>query len=226
MLMRYIYDGVSLKNGRAQNMDSMLLTTRTVAGCRVLLAVICDGVGSLADSATASGATVQLLNEWFSHIADVEQVGLRMRDAVLEINREIIRQTQNNGLKAATTLSALLLVNGSYYIVNAGDSRVYCFESNRLTQLTHDDISEEGKLTSCIGHMEQPNLSFLEGECCDKVFFLCSDGFYKRMDFNFLLSMLCFNNSNDIKKNLVRLIDFVMDQGERDNITVALVKNA
>ena len=222
--MEYIYDGVSLRNGRTQNMDSMLLTTRTIGACHALLAVICDGVGSLTDGAFASSTAVRLMNKWFAGIADADRIGLRMRDAALDINREIIKQTQYNGMKTATTLSALLLVDEKYHIVNAGDSRVYCFEDDRLTQLTRDDVSEDGKLTACVGRLEQPFLTYLDGTNNGGTFLLCSDGLYKRMDLGFLTSTLHLKNPRDIRSQLVRLTDFVMDRGELDNITIALVK--
>jgi len=219
--LKYVYDGVCLKNGRTQNMDSLLLTTRTINGSHALLAVVCDGVGRFADSAIASSTAVHLLNEWFADIVDVERVGLRMWDAVMEINRTIINQT--NGIKVATTLSALLLVNGKYYIVNAGDSRVYCFENDELTLLTHDDISEDGKLTACIGRQDQPILAYHDGTSIGKTFLLCSDGLYRKMDIDYLISELRVKTKKDIRDSIVRLTDYVMGRGEQDNITVALV---
>lgn len=52
--MACVYDGISLTNGRAVNMDSLLLKSRTVAGTEVCLAAVCDGVGSLADGALSA----------------------------------------------------------------------------------------------------------------------------------------------------------------------------
>jgi serine/threonine protein phosphatase PrpC len=64
--MDYLFDGVSLKNGRETNMDSLLLTARKINKTPTLLAVLCDGVGSMADGAFASIESVRLLNDWFS----------------------------------------------------------------------------------------------------------------------------------------------------------------
>jgi len=44
-------------------MDSLLLTEKRISGVPSLLAVVCDGVGSMADGAFASVETVRMLNE-------------------------------------------------------------------------------------------------------------------------------------------------------------------
>ena len=117
--MKYIYDGISITNGRPQNMDSLLITTRIVTGHYVLLALVCDGVGNLPYSDYASATTVKLLNDWFTTLTDVGDIGLKMYNSILDINRIIIEHAQSNGAKVATTISALLLVGKMYHIVNA-----------------------------------------------------------------------------------------------------------
>ena len=59
-----------------------------------------------------------------------------MRNAVLRINTEIADCAQQQGIRTATTLSALLLVEGQYYIVHAGDSRIYTCTEDGIRQLT------------------------------------------------------------------------------------------
>ena len=61
--LEFVYDGICLQNGREANMDSLLLTEKRISGVPSLLAVVCDGVGSMADGAFASVETVRMLNE-------------------------------------------------------------------------------------------------------------------------------------------------------------------
>jgi serine/threonine protein phosphatase PrpC len=82
----YIYDGLSLQNGRGSNMDSLLLSEREIERRTVLLAVVCDGVGSTRDGAFAAAFSAKAMSEWFAGLADIERVGLRMRDEALNIN--------------------------------------------------------------------------------------------------------------------------------------------
>ena len=44
------------------------------------------------------------------------------------------------------------------------------------------------------------------------------------MDFHFLVSELYPKDQNDMRDSIIRLMDFVVERGESDNITVALVK--
>ena len=214
-------------------MDSLLLKSGTIRDKDALLAVVCDGVGSMADGAFASAEAVRMLNDWFDRADNVDRAGLDMRDAVLRINSAIIRLAKGQGMDTATTLSALLLVDDLYYIAHVGDSRVYCYDNEgtvnvagaqALSILTNDDVSGSGKLTACIGLTEDVFPRCAEGKAGGKTFILCSDGLYKRMDTNFMLSVVSNWDRRSLKGAPEVLARFVMERGEPDNISVALVK--
>jgi serine/threonine protein phosphatase PrpC len=174
----YLFDGASLQNKRNSNMDSLLLRMRTIGGQKTLIAVVCDGVGSTEDGAYAASTAARMLSEWFGALENTERVGLRMRDAISVINNHIASSAKADKLDTASTLSALLLADGKHYIVHAGDSRIYCLHNGTLLQLTKDDTSETGKLTSCIGRKENIDLFYSEGAADERTFLLCSDGLY------------------------------------------------
>ena len=225
MKKRRDYDGLSLRNRRPTNMDSLLIKEREIDGRRTCLAVVCDGVGSLEQGALAASVAVQRLGEWFDRLEDLARMGLRLRDTVLKINGEILSEAQRQGVRTATTLSALLLEGERYYIVHAGDSRIYSFGRDGLRQLTRDDVTEEGKLVQCIGRTQQPALFYNEGEQEGQVFLLCSDGLYKRMDLEYLASRLGQWDRRELRKILEELTEFVVERGETDNISAAIVKS-
>jgi len=220
----YLYDAVCLKNGRETNMDSLLVAERVVDGSRTLLSVICDGVGSMADGAFASTESVRLLNQWFYELKDLNRAGVRLRDEICEINSKILAESLEIGIKTATTLSALLLVGNHYYIVHSGDSRVYIMGHDRLKALTIDTVDESGRLTSCIGRYEIPELHYVEGIIDHSVFLLCSDGLYKRLSESWLFDNIRVDNRKILRKTLNNLTYFAIKQGERDNISIAIVK--
>jgi len=222
--VNYLFDGVSLQNKRPSNMDSMLLKTRAFSGISALLAVVCDGVGTLSDGAFASGTAVKMLSEWFEKVETDSRIGLRMRDAILDINTWITQAAENNNMETASTLSALLLVEGDYYIVHVGDSRVYCYSEDFLTVLTGDDVSLSGKLTAYIGKRDEILLQYLEGKATGKIFILCSDGLYKRMDEGVMVSKMKNSNKRSLKEPIKSLPQYVIERGEQDNITLAIVK--
>ncbi|OUQ77270.1 PP2C family serine/threonine-protein phosphatase [Flavonifractor sp. An100] len=219
------YDGISLRNRRPTNMDSLLVKERTIAGEWICLAVVCDGVGSLESGALAASQAVQQLGAWLNGLEDISRAGLNLRQAVLRINEQIIDQARNLGIRTATTLSALLLTGGRYYIVHAGDSRIYSWGEEGLRQLTRDDITQEGKLSECIGRSSRPSLFYSEGESEKRIFLLCSDGLYKRMEPDYLSRQLERADRGEFRKAMEHLVEYVVDRGEPDNISVAIVKS-
>lgn len=218
----FYYDGLSLQNGRETNMDSILIKERELRDRRLCLAVICDGVGSMADGAFASAGVVRLLGEWLDTVTDVSRIGLRMRDRLLEIDREISDSADSMGLRTGTTVSALLLDGERYYIVHAGDSRIYNARNGSLERLTYDQVNN-GRLTSCIGRGSAPVLFYSEGSCREGRFLLCSDGLYKRMDTHVVERELANVERRSGKKVMQRLTQYVIDRGETDNISIAIV---
>lgn len=220
--MYLFYNGTSIRNRRAINMDSLLMKERRILNRNVFLSVVCDGVGGLGDGAFASAYATRALNEWIDEIVDTRRLGLRMRDKILEIDREIISQAKDEGLQTASTLSALLLAESKFYIVHTGDSRIYSWTRQGMEQLTVDQ-SQRGKLTACLGHPGYQTLTYNEGLFSGQNFMLCSDGLYKRMNMDYLFKKLMECNQKNIQDTVKQLIQFVVERGETDNISVALV---
>lgn len=224
--MEFVYSGISLQNRRSSNMDSLLLKCRSIKKEAALIAVVCDGVGSLADGAFAAGEAARLLGEWFDGLDDTNRIGLKMRDEILKINSIIAAEAMRNSIQTASTLSAVLLLSEQFFIVHVGDSRVYLYDNDSgcLSLLTNDDVSESGKLTMYIGQPNNMTLQYSEGSSAGKTILVCSDGIYKRMDTRFLSSNINADSANAAKNSVKVLTQYVIDRGEQDNITVALMK--
>jgi serine/threonine protein phosphatase PrpC len=205
-------------------MDSLLLKCGFISKSNALLAVVCDGVGSLSNGDFASGTAVRKLSEWFDGVASTEHIGLRMRDTILEINAHVISEAKQRSIETASTLSALLLIERGYYIAHIGDSRIYCYENEALSVLTSDDVSAAGKLTAYFGRTDNIFLQYSEGAATGKTFLLCSDGLYKRMDMEFMIKKLKTWNRKSLKEPIESLPQYVIGHGEQDNISLALVK--
>jgi len=220
----YIFNGISLQNGRQSNMDSLLLKNRIIDKKNIMLAVVCDGVGSLSDGAFASGTAVKMLSEWFSELTDMNRIGIILRDVILKINLYIVSEAKKNNMNTASTLSALLLIENNYYAVHIGDSRIYIYENDLFSILTNDDVSESGKLRGCIGQTENIFLQYFEGAAENKTFLLCSDGLYKRMNIEFLTEKMKNFGKRYLKEYVNSLPKYVIECGEKDNITFALIK--
>ena len=221
--MACVYDGISLTNGRAVNMDSLLLKSRTVAGTEVCLAAVCDGVGSLADGALSAQWAVQMLCNWLENLEDAEELGARLRDYVQTMNLAIRTKAQKQQAETACTLSCLLLWRQWYCLAHVGDSRIYLWEQGALRLLTQDQ-ARRGRLTQAMGHREHVTVFFQQGEQRgEQRFLLCSDGLYKRMEPETLSACMARLNRRSLQKALRQLTEHVISQGERDNISAALL---
>ena len=221
--MACVYDGISLTNGRAVNMDSLLLKSRTVAGTEVCLAAVCDGVGSLADGALSAQWAVQMLYNWLENLEDAEELGARLRDYVQTMNLAIRTKAQKQQAETACTLSCLLLWRQWYCLAHVGDSRIYLWEQGALRQLTQDQ-ARRGRLTQAMGHREHVTVFFQQGEQRgEQRFLLCSDGLSKRMEPETLGACMARLNRRSLQKALRQLTEHVISQGERDNISAALL---
>lgn len=220
--MTFFYDGASIQNRRTNNMDSLLLKERDIGGNPVCILAVCDGVGGLPDGAFASSSAVRMLSEWFDGVDSHQRLGLRARDAVLEINRRIVDTAREKGLRTGTTLSILLLSDGKYYIVHTGDSRIYLLENRTLKCLTEDQ-AQSGRLTACLGSSERTNLYYNEGTFIHGPFLICSDGLYKRVTSQQIQTDLEQISRNNTRKTVERLLQHALEQGEHDNISLAVV---
>ena len=222
--MSYYYYDKSLQNRLPSNMDCMLVKSRHIEGRSTLLAVVCDGFGSYENGMYASATAIKMLRGWFATITNADNIGMKMKDAVLKINSCIISQTKQSNINTASTLSALLLIEDVFYIAHVGDSRVYSYDGKMLTLLTNDDVSESGTLTACMGQKEDVVIQYYEGMATGKTFIVCSDGLYKRMDMNFMASRIKISNRRLFKESAKILAQHVVEHGEQDNISIALVK--
>lgn len=222
MPKKLLYDALSFQNQRESNMDSVIVRE---GGPSSLIAVVCDGVGSLASGDFASAEAALGLVKWYESMEPGEGLGLRMKRALIEINDRIADRASELGLDTASTLSSLLISGDDYYIVHIGDSRIYYWSpSGGFKALTTDFVSESGKLNGYIGKVKGIFPEYVEGRIEDGVFLLCSDGLYKRAQEGELSALMEEWDRKQKRKILENYIETLVNRGERDNITCALVK--
>lgn len=154
-----------------------------------------------------------------------------------------IAQHKNLG----TTVATILITSDRYYILNIGDSRIYQLTNDYVRQITEDQTlvhrevkngiltEEQAKsdrrrniLLQCLGVQEEvvPDLYFGVPQK-EMVFVLCSDGLYHHTDLEELrefFSPQIVNCEDDIIENAINLIDLVKCRGEKDNISIVVVK--
>lgn len=153
---------------------------------------------------------------------------------------------EKNHLQLGTTVSAILLYKDQYYIVHVGDSRVYEL-TNVVRQLTNDQtfIAREiaaGRMTpeqaktdprrsvllQCVGASPVVEPEFSKGAITrNAVYMLCSDGFRHVISQDEMIEKIgpaIATDEEKMKYGAIYLTELVKNRGERDNITVAMVR--
>ena len=235
------------------NQDSVLIKHAKIDNNEILMAFVCDGVGGLSKGELASATAVRLFSDWFVNELpyeldnfDINAIGNVWKKKILDINDRIIRYSNEHGIKGSgTTLTGILFINGEYVIGHIGDTRVYYIDQ-KLEQLTtdHSFIAREiarGTMTpeqaridrrrnlllQCIGSSKQITPDILVGHIKKGIYMLCSDGFRHEISpeeiYN-LFKPTSLLNKDVMHKNAKQLIKLDMERGERDNISVVLIK--
>lgn len=233
------------------NQDALLMKTAKTAKGKIGLFIVCDGMGGLSYGEMASATVIKGMSDWFDNVLpeiyfSEEMLSSNLADCVKMLNEKIIEYGEASKLKLGTTITALLIVNSKYYLVQVGDSRAYRI-GKQLTLLTEDqtlvarelargNITEEQArkdprrniLLQCVGATPELSVVISEGEVKNgEVYLLCTDGFYHEITEDEIFEKLrpdTFTNENEMKKTVVQLVELVKERKEVDNISLLVTK--
>ncbi len=197
-----IYTGVYWSAGARHgvNQDSLSLQHTALQKGECLLAVVCDGIGSLDASQEAGSYVVRHMTDWYYHEgkelffqnSSQELILLALQRQIRLIQENLRKFQQSEKLQTGTTCSGLLLVRHRYYLFHIGDSRIYQIRKTlfpirrkryRTVCLTKDDKNEKGYLLKCLGMAGNDRAVLEPGKIRrNTAFLLCTDGFYYRSD--------------------------------------------
>ena len=249
---------------KAVNQDSLVVKVINTIYGEAAFAVICDGMGGLEQGEVGSSTVVRAYERWF--LRDFPQILSRgFSEETLEqvwnwlandCNNRIRNYRKTKNAAMGTTLTAVLLIGGRYYISHIGDCRVYVM-GNGMEQLTSDQTyvarevslghmtpeqaqndARRNVLLQCIGMVDNVIPDFSMGDLyAGDSFLLCSDGFrhyltevelhdYCHTALEGLPWLLAkrLENSHIMNNQLKSLIEANKQRGERDNISVILIK--
>ncbi len=252
--MRYIVTAdTDIGISKGTNQDSVLVKHAATDKGEVCLVAICDGMGGLSRGELASATVVRAFANWFEKELpyELENVDLNVISAkwilmLKELNVQILEYSKKNGLAGVgTTFSGILFVDDKYLIGHVGDTRVYQIGAT-LTQLTVDQtfIAREisrGTITpeqarfdkrrnlllQCIGASQTVEPQIITGTADRGAYMICSDGFRHEITEDEIyesLNPVNLMNKDAMHNNAKYLIDQVKKRGEKDNISVALIK--
>lgn len=236
------------------NQDSLSVKVLNTVQGRMVFAVLCDGMGGLAKGEVASAAVVGAFSDWATQRlpqlcrGPIEDHAIRAdwERIVSEQNREIQAYGARIGVSLGTTVVAALLTQNRYYILNVGDSRAYEI-TDGLRQITNDQTfvarevslghmtEEEAQrdprrsiLLQCVGASPQVYPEMFYGDLIQgAVYMLCSDGFRHEISPEEIYSAFrpeVLLSDSDMYQRAYGLIELNKQRGERDNISVAMVR--
>lgn len=236
------------------NQDSLTVKIAETGYGQVVFAIICDGMGGLEQGEVASSNVVKTFEEWFYHKfptilqngINPEEIQSQWERIIASENDKIMNYGRNRNIRLGTTLTAMLIVNGYYYIIHVGDTRVYEIHNNMI-QLTRDQTVvakelEQGILTpeqaktdsrrnvllQCIGASDIISPDYIWGEAKNNaVYILCSDGFRHELsseEIEVYLAPTNLCNIESMSYYAEYLIELNKSRMERDNISVLLVR--
>ena len=236
------------------NQDSLFVRTVKTANGRMVLAVLCDGMGGLAKGEVASAAVVSAFTDWMnSHLPSlsqntIEDSAIRAGwDAIVtEQNAKIQNYGSQVGVSLGTTVTALLLTDRRYYIMNVGDGRVYEI-TDSIKQITNDqtvvanDVANgvmtqeqaeadprRNVLLQCVGASETVVPDFFYGDTKQNaVYMLCSDGFRHEIKPHEILNAFQpsqMMSAQAMKAQADGLIELNKQRKEEDNISVITIR--
>jgi len=240
--MNYTYTTIS-KVGliRTENEDS-LGVFKVDNG---LLTIVCDGLGGNNAGEVASQLAVDTV---YNHFKDTLKNNYleRIKSSVIEANKIIYEKAiSNSNLKGmSTTVETLFIKDDKAYWGHIGDSRIYIFADNKLTQITKDHsfvqkLVDEGVLSKEEAEVH-PNRNIITRALGDSIpvevdlniveiqsqkevfFFVCTDGVNGVIDTNELEEIFKMNDINNISHKISNLVE---ERGAPDNFSFVLIKN-
>lgn len=130
---------------KSTNQDSVCLKIADFdSKGQVAMAVICDGMGGLAKGELASKTVICRFSNWFEkelpkliNSYTKEKISSEWTRIIREQNQRILNYGKQISVNLGTTLSVILIIEGSYIIAHVGDSRIYEI-SDSVKQLTED----------------------------------------------------------------------------------------
>lgn len=230
------------------NQDSLVLMQAMTSKGRVLLAVVCDGIGDMGEF--ASSYLTQELTVWFEEgLPDAlckkkPLCAIRrfVERKVYSVQCRIHEYAENCGQNLGTTLSMLILWEKKYMLWQLGDSKIYRFfpckkakirmkgmgnmkELENMNELENANESEEP--TKYIGSVGFFLPDFEAGTIkSGDAFLLCSDAFVRRMTVEEIVSVLTPKKMTEevCKRRLREIGEAAMRRGERDNMSAVYVR--
>lgn len=105
-----------------------------------VLALVCDGMGGMADGGKASRTAVQMMVQGFQNVEKNPELNIPafFERGIRAIDRVIYDFPKENGRGSGTTMVACIVEDNRLYWASVGDSRIYIIRGQQIQQVTRD----------------------------------------------------------------------------------------
>lgn len=234
------------------NQDSLCIKQAQTSQGKILMAVICDGMGGMKSGEIASAMTVSAFSDWFlkelpTLLNDnlTEVIEQQWNKLIITSNEKIRQYGIEHDIQLGTTVTAVLILeNGICYLSHVGDTRLYMI-NQKTEQITEDQTlvarevrdgiitaeqaiadSRRSILLQCVGVSEKVYPFFgTYTYTAGMSFLLCTDGFWHGFEQN-RMQYYCERKSwtsMEIEETLRFIVEQNKKNGEKDNITAILI---
>lgn len=222
---------------RSRNEDRYLI--KPLPRNQAILLAVADGMGGEAGGDISAQIVVDALKDYQIASGISAQ---NLTDILVNAGKKIIRraeaETELDGM--GTTATVAVVQNGRVFWSHVGDSRLYLFRNDRLTQITRDhtflqELVDDGTLSQfdadrhplrnmldqCVGcsHLVPDSGTFRLKP--DDILLLCSDGLTRHVPENKIKTILQKHDISSVPEQLVRM---ALEAGGQDNVTVVVMK--
>jgi len=205
--------------------------------------VVADGMGGHEAGEVASQLVVDVIRAKVQELdlvdLDVSHIVSAIENANKQLNNYSSQYLDNK--TAGSTVTALFIKGGVYYVIWVGDSRAYLLRNGKFEQVSRDhsqvnDLIDEGiisieeakdhplsnVITRAVGVMDEVKVDVIKNELkTGDIFLLCSDGLTGELsDDDIRLSL----EPSSIIDSGMALMHSSLVRGARDNVTCILVK--
>lgn len=224
-----------------ERMDNGALLTRDFKE-NVQLYAVCDGMGGTDSGEDASFCAVSELEKRkddYQFLAEEQEI----KDMLRQISDRVYEEAAARGQKSGTTVVMMLVQAEQAIFANVGDSRIYRFREQKLTQISLDHSKvqrmismglmtpeqarkDPGRhvITQYLGMAPEVRISpyiVTDEMQKDDIYILCSDGLTDMVEDAQIEAIL--KGRKKLQDTAKALFEAAMKNGGRDNATIVLV---
>ncbi len=217
-----------------------------------VLAVVCDGMGGMADGGRAAQTGIQMMTEDFKVIENNPEIHIPnfLENEVRRIDQVIATFPKENGNGSGSTMVAVIADGNQLYWVSVGDSRIYVLRGQEIKQMTRDhnyllrlsEMVANGEMTLeeaqrqpqkealisflGIGGLELIDINYQPLELLPgDIVLLCSDGITKTLSDEQIRDIMKSSTSTMEKKAETLVLAAVRNNTRsQDNTSVAILQ--